>query len=140
MPSQKGGCACKAVRYELTTEPVVSGACHCRACQYASGGGPAYAMMVPRDGVKVTGKPAIWSSVADSGTKVAREFCATCGTPLWSHNAGTPEILALRVGTLDDPSVFESAGAIWVSAAQPWHPIDPDLPQWDGNPEGPPKG
>jgi hypothetical protein len=139
MPSQMGGCACKAVRYELTAEPVVSGACHCRACQYSAGGGPAYAMLVPRAGVKVTGKPAAWSSTGDSGGKVTREFCGACGTPLWSHNAGNPDILALRPGTLDDPSVFKSGGAIWISAAQPWHPIDPSLPQFPGNPPGPPE-
>ena len=140
MQSLKGGCACKAVRYEVTAEPIVSGACYCRACQYASGGAPAYAIMVLRSGVTVTGTPEVWWSVSDSGTKVAREFCGTCGTPLWSHNSGNPEVLALRAGSLDDPSVFQSAGSIWVSAAQPWHRIDRTLPQWDGNPEGPPKG
>src|SRR5262249_41291375 len=103
------------------------------------GGGPAYAMLVPRAGVKVTGRPATWSSTGDSGGKVTREFCGTCGTPLWSHNAGNPDILALRPGTLDDPSVFKSGGAIWVGAAQPWHPIDQSLPQFPGNPPGPPE-
>ena len=131
MPSQTGGCACKAVRYEVTAEPTISGACHCRACQYASGGGPTYTMMIPREGLQiVAGEPQVWRSRSDQGVEVTREFCGACGTPLWSHNTEAPDVLALRV---------RSAGNIWVSTAQPWHPIDRDLPQWDGNPDGPPK-
>lgn len=136
----KGGCACRTVRYEVTAEPAISGACYCRSCQYSTGGAPSYVMMVPREAVKITGTPAIWWSTAESGNRVAREFCGTCGTPLWSHSSQHPDILVIRAGSLDDPSVFKPAGSIWVGSAQPWHRIDKTHPQWDGNPDGPPKG
>ena len=31
-----GGCACGAIRYECSAEPVVSYMCHCRDCQKPS--------------------------------------------------------------------------------------------------------
>ena len=39
-----GGCRCGAIRNEVTDPPVASVACHCRDCQYASGGGASYSM------------------------------------------------------------------------------------------------
>ena len=32
-----GGCACGAIRYVCTAEPLLALNCHCRACQRASG-------------------------------------------------------------------------------------------------------
>ena len=34
----EGGCYCKALRYEVDGDPVMKGLCHCRECQYISGG------------------------------------------------------------------------------------------------------
>jgi len=47
MTSHEGGCLCGAVRFTVVGDPVVAGACYCRDCQYASGGGPAYGMVYP---------------------------------------------------------------------------------------------
>ena len=36
------------------------------------------------------------------------------------HRGGKPEILTVRLGTLDDTSWLKPAGSIWMSSAQPW--------------------
>ena len=33
----KGGCACRAIGYELTADPLIVHACHCRDCQRVTG-------------------------------------------------------------------------------------------------------
>lgn len=136
MSARKGGCLCGAICYELTAEPVASGVCYCRDCQYVSGGAPAYAMTLPRDGVRLTqGSPRVYWKQADSGQRVGRHFCGDCGTPLFAENAGFPAFFTVKVGTLDDPSHFAPvSGNIWVSSAQPWHLIDPSVPRFDTNP------
>lgn len=135
MPSVTGGCVCGAIRYEAKGDPIETDTCYCRDCQYESGGGPGYAVMLPRASVTVAaGVPRCHWSVSDKGNRVGRSYCADCGTPLFGESAAFPEILAIKVGSLDDPSRFKSQMSIWVRSAQPWHHIDPALPRFDKDP------
>jgi hypothetical protein len=128
MTNTTGGCACGAIRYELTAEPMGQVACHCRACQYAAGGSPTLAMIVPKAALSITkGAPRTYWSLGDNGAKVGRSFCETCGSPVFSEPASA-EIAVVKVGSLDDPSQFTPQVHIWTSAAQPWHHIDASVP------------
>ena len=48
-----GGCACGAIRYECTAEPLEMFCCHCRDCQQASGGPYSPAVLVPSTAFKL---------------------------------------------------------------------------------------
>ena len=48
-----GGCACGAIRYECSAEPVLSFNCHCRDCQRAGGGAFAPILIVPKAGFEL---------------------------------------------------------------------------------------
>ena len=99
----KGGCYCGSVRYEISADPAFKGQCHCRECQYISGGGPNVFMGVPKTGFQYTsGKPSSFTR-DDLESPVTREFCDKCGTSLASLVPGMPDIIALKVGSLDDP-------------------------------------
>ena len=50
----QGGCYCGAVRYEISEKPVMKAQCHCRECQYISGGGPNFFMAIPESGFAIT--------------------------------------------------------------------------------------
>ncbi|HEY0526973.1 MAG TPA: GFA family protein [Stellaceae bacterium] len=130
-----GGCLCGAVRFEAAGEPLVSLKCHCRDCQYLSGGEPADAVVMPSQAVTVVkGEARAYWTRADSGNRVYRSFCATCGTPLFAGNEAHPEAIAIKTGALDEPARFPPKGHIWTASAQPWHHIDPALPSFDRNP------
>ena len=94
--------------------------CHCRDCQYASGGDGSTAMIVSADAVAVQGTPASYAVTADSGNTVVRQFCATCGSPLFATSPASPALLAIKVATADDPGWVVPAAHIWTNSAPPW--------------------
>ena len=49
-----GGCACGAIRYECSAEPVLSFNCYCRDCQRATGSAHAAVLLVPKDALRLT--------------------------------------------------------------------------------------
>jgi len=132
----QGGCACKAVRYEVSADPVAVMNCHCRACQYASGGGYTTAVVVPRGTLSFTkGAPRSYCSKGDSGGAVTRLFCAECGSPIASWPDAGP-FQVVKAASLDDPSKLVMTGALHTSEAQPWAHIDPAKPSFPKMPPG----
>ena len=135
MTIREGGCLCGAVRFAVEGDPIISGACHCRHCQYVAGGGAAYGVMFPSGAVTVTkGEPRLFTVKGESGADVYRHFCPECGVHLLSGNSRFPEFRSVKIGVFDDPAWFRSDGSIWAASAQPWHRVDPDLPSWPQEP------
>lgn len=126
-----GGCACGAIRYEGSAPPIAVINCHCRDCQRASGAGSSLGAIVPTDSLRlVRGSPRGHVTTADNGNRVSREFCAECGTPLFARGAATPQFVAIKVGSLDDPSWCAPMVDIWTDSAQPWEVMNPALPKF----------
>jgi hypothetical protein len=125
-----GGCYCKQVRYECEGEPRFKGQCCCRECQYITGGGANYFMMMPTDGFRYTqGQPKGFAR-SDLAQPVTREFCPNCGTHLVTRIAD-PSALVLKVGSLDDPKAYGGPQAvIYTKDAQPFHLMPQGVPQF----------
>jgi len=117
-----GGCYCGAVRYEAQGEPLFKAQCHCRECQYLTGGQANVAMMMPAAGFRyVKGSPKTFKR-SDIPVAGAREFCGACGTHLTGRPPQDARVVAIKVGTLDDPSVFGMPQAIvYTSEKQSFH-------------------
>jgi hypothetical protein len=127
--SQKlsGGCACGSIRYECNADPALMFNCHCRDCQQASGSGYAPIIVVPKAAVQIHGEPRYHKVVGQSGKAIERGFCPSCGSPLMAKLERLPGILALQVGSLDDPATFQPKADVFTSSAQPWDHMDPKL-------------
>jgi hypothetical protein len=133
----KGRCYCGALRYEATADPVWKLQCHCRECQYISGGGPNYCLAMPLDAFSfTTGTPAEFTRNDIDGART-RQFCGTCGTHVTTLLPGR-SYLVLKVGTLDDPATDYGgpAAAIFTKDSQPFHVIPDELPSF---PDLPPR-
>jgi hypothetical protein len=132
--SVEGGCYCGAVRYEAEGDPAFKGQCHCRECQYISGGAPNMVLGMPAAGVSYTkGAPKAFTR-GDLENPVTREFCPECGTHLLSRVPGLP-LAMLKVGTLDDPSVFEGPQmAIFLVDKQAFHQVPEGIPTFERGP------
>ena len=120
----EGGCYCGAVRYKASGDAMFRAQCHCRECQYGSGGAPNIVMAMPESGFSyIKGAPASFRR-SDLDNPVTREFCAECGTQLISKAPGVPGAALIKVGTLDDPSVFgQPQMAIFTVDQQSFHQI-----------------
>ena len=98
-----GGCACRAVRYRLTTAPIIVHCCHCRWCQRETGASFALNAMIESDRVLLLhGDVELVQTPSESGKgqKIAR--CPKCRIALWSHYSGAGDAVSfVRVGTLD---------------------------------------
>ena len=115
-----GGCACGAVRYTCTAEPAFSWNCHCRDCQRASGGAYCPVMYVPQSALTLSGAVTYYAVKAESGNRVERGFCATCGSPLCIRAAWVPKLLGLWAGGLDQSSRFMPQLDVWTASATAW--------------------
>lgn len=131
----EGGCYCGALRYAAEGKPVLKAQCHCRECQYISGGAPNLFMLMPVEGFTYTkGAPKQFRR-KDLENAVTREFCAECGTHILTRRPGLNAIV-LKIGTLDDPaSVYAPRMAIYTVDRQPYHLIAAGLPAFERLPE-----
>ena len=93
----EGGCYCGAIRYEANGDPAFKGQCHCRECQYVSGGHPNVIIGMPESGFAYSkGSPKAFIR-SDLDNPVTREFCSECGTHLVSKAPSLPGTAMIKV-------------------------------------------
>lgn len=124
-----GGCFCGDVRYRGRGPTLMSGLCLCRTCQKHSGGAGNLFMVVDAKHFEFTrGSPRIYSSRRREASPT-RYFCERCGVHLTAQSAKAPGAVLIKVGTLDDPSVFEGAElVVWTSEMQKFNLMPPGVP------------
>ena len=132
MSGLSGGCYCGEIQYNSAGDVAMKIQCHCRECQYFTGGNTGFTMVVPDAGFQYTkGTPEAFSR-DDLPAAVTREFCANCGTQIIARAQSLTGMVILKVGTLDDPSVFEGPKlAIYTKDRQPFHMTCEGIPQFE---------
>ena len=133
-----GSCLCGAVRYEISAAPVVSGNCHCKDCQKASGSAYAPTFFVPVDAISIRGEGKYYSAPGGSGKNVSRGFCPNCGSQLFGKTESMAGLFSVRAGSLDDTSQYHPHVDIFVSRAAPWDHIAADATTFPEMPPRPP--
>lgn len=132
-----GGCACGAVRFETSSDPIGANHCQCRDCQRRSGTGHASYLVFPRRAnMTVTGTLASWRVAGDSGNDKEHSFCPNCGAPVLLTLAALPELVAVHAASLDDPARFQPTQITYAASGQPWDQMDPALQRFEGQPPG----
>lgn len=131
----EGQCYCGALEYAITGPSIYKIQCHCRECQYISGGGPNFTMIVSAEHFNYTkGEPASFTRT-DLPNPVTREFCSECGTHIGSRIGGGA-MIGVKVGTLNEPAVdFEAPqAAIFLCDSQPYHVVPDTVAKFDKMP------
>lgn len=130
-----GRCYCGDLRYLAAGEARFRIQCHCRECQYISGGSPNVVLGMPAETFGYAqGRPRAFTR-GDLPAPVTREFCERCGTHILTRSPRLPDAVLIKVGTLDDPSVFGLPGmAIFICDQQAFHRIPEGVPAHDKRP------
>ena len=133
--SLEGGCYCGSLRYSVDGDPMLKLQCHCRECQYIAGGSVNMAMAMPDAGFSYTKGAPKGFTRSDLENPVTREFCAECGTHILARSPRLPGAVVLKVGTLDDPSVFGAPQmAIFAIDKQSYHQVPDGVPAFERGP------
>ncbi|MDE2259275.1 MAG: GFA family protein [Betaproteobacteria bacterium] len=129
----KGSCLCGVMAYEIHSDlgPIVM--CHCSRCRKASGSAFATNAAVNTKDFKLTSGEGFMAEF-ESSPGVFRVFCGNCGSPLYSRRQITPEIIRLRIGTLDTAIEGKPSAHVFVGSKAEWHEICDDLPQHSERP------
>jgi hypothetical protein len=132
-----GGCHCGAVRYQGEGPPLFRGQCLCRTCQRISGGAGNLFIVVEADSFRFTsGEPREFSR-SEPTPGPTRAFCGECGVHLTARAPWAAGVVLIKVGTLDDPSVFGAPEVVvWTDEMQAFHLLPPGVPAHGRFPTG----
>ncbi len=114
---------CGGVRFELS-EPLLGALfCHCKRCQRRTGTGVSTtALTAPGSYRTVAGEELVGTWDPGDGGYV-KAFCSRCGSQLYTTNPENPEVLAIRMGALDDDPGIRPGAHQFVDYAAPWFPV-----------------
>jgi hypothetical protein len=123
-----GSCLCGGVRYRFDGDIAGINCCHCVQCRKASGTAFATNGAVASDSLVVSaGRELLKSFESSPGKK--RWFCGNCGSPIYSRYDSRPQVLYVRIGTLDDDPGRRPDVHIHTGSKAPWYDILDDVPQ-----------
>jgi hypothetical protein len=122
MNVQRGGCLCGAVRYEVSGQPVRTGACHCRYCQQRTGSAFGISHYFDADAVRFNDAPrSSYTHHSDeSGRTLQQDFCPRCGSVVSWVAEAIPGARAIAGGSLDNPDAYPVRRHIWLRSAHAW--------------------
>lgn len=131
----QGGCLCGTVRYRVSGPIGAVVLCHCSQCRRAQGS--AFAANVPvarADFDLLSGADSLGAFESSPGKW--RSFCRRCGSPVHSHRDSAPDVLRLRIGSLDEgcapATTLRPSAHIHVASKAAWWDITDALPQHEG--------
>ena len=128
-----GSCLCGAITYTTDSDLGPITFCHCSRCQKANGSAFLAAAQIDSASFKVI-DPDHHLKYFESSPGVQRHFCGNCGSPLFSRRPGPPEIIRLRIGTLDTPVTDRPAAHIFHADKACWFEMTDDVPKFDERP------
>ncbi len=132
-----GSCQCGQVSYEISGEPMFSAHCCCSDCKKASGADHITAAFFKSDQVAIKGNVSDYATTGDSGNTNTRQFCANCGSRMFSLNSGREGVIGVQVGTMNNPKGIAPRAVVYAKGKNDWDAFSDALPQFDKMPPPP---
>ena len=133
-PAYTGGCACGAIRYEISAEPMFMNDCQCRDCQHKSGTGHGSYLTFPRAGREAHRRgDALGHRRRQRQREDARLLPHLRLAGLLTFSA-MPDLFTVHAASLDDPSRYKPQVVTYAVRGHAWDHLDPALPKFDKMP------
>jgi hypothetical protein len=127
----EGGCACGAVRYRLTEEPLFVHCCHCLNCQRQTGSAFVINILIENDRLELlAGEPQAVPVPRSGGKKQKIWRCPQCQTALYSQYTRA-QVRFVRAGTLDRPASIAPDVHIFTRSKLPWVTLPESVPAFN---------
>ncbi len=126
-----GGCLCGGIRFELDAELGPIDICYCRQCRKAQGTPLATNSPVAAAAFRLVSGADLLKAYESSPGK-HRHFCGRCGSPIYSQRVTKPDVVRVRVGTIDEPLNVRPHAHYHTASKPDWWPINDALPQFTG--------
>jgi hypothetical protein len=118
-----GGCLCGAVRFECD-DVGSAGYCHCEDCRRCTGS--AFNVSVrcaPGNFHLISGKLGRFTKTGERGFELTRNFCLSCGSPIFMSSPLDRSVIYIKAGVLDDPSAVSPMIEAWIRSKVTWADI-----------------
>jgi hypothetical protein len=127
----EGGCACGAVRYRLTSDPLFVHCCHCLNCQRQTGSAFVLNILIEADRVELLARePEPVDVPRDDGSFQRIYRCPGCRVAVFSEY-GRSQVWFVRAGTLDDPRGVEPDVHIYTRSKVGWVTLPESAPAFE---------
>jgi hypothetical protein len=128
---REGGCACGAVRYRLTSDPLFVHCCHCLNCQRQTGSAFVINLLIEADRVEsLAGEPQPVDVPRDDGSMQRIFRCPACQVAVFSQYT-RPEVWFVRAGALDEPTSVVPDVHIFTKSKVGWVTLPDSAPAFD---------
>jgi hypothetical protein len=129
--AREGGCACGAVRYRLTSEPLFIHCCHCLNCQRQTGSAFVINLLIEADRVDLLADdPQPVEVPRDDGSTQKIFRCPNCQVAVYSQYTH-PGVRFVRGGTLDDPRGVDPDVHIFTRSKVGWVTLPESVPAFE---------
>lgn len=127
-----GRCMCGKVKFEVDGALLGAARCYCKRCQRRTGTAFSQTGLTQPGTFRITEGEEHLKMYEPGDGGWNKGFCGECGGQLLTRNDENPDLLAVRMGALDqDPQVPVRAHQ-FVKYAPPWYEIPDDgLPRFD---------
>ncbi|UJQ95392.1 GFA family protein [Mariluticola halotolerans] len=122
-----GQCHCGAVHFSVEGEPVRMAQCHCNTCRRLTGTGHNVQAFFKKDQVEITGETRSYQNETDMGNQRTTQFCAACGSRLFSENSRNPTVIGIAAGAFDTSEWFKPQVILYNAERPIWDVIDPTI-------------
>jgi hypothetical protein len=126
-----GSCACGAVRYQLTSDPLFIHCCHCLNCQRQTGSAFVINLLIEADRMElIAGDPQGVDVPREDGSAQRIFRCPKCQVAVFSEY-GRPQVRFVRAGTLDQPSSVTPDVHIYTRSKLAWVTLPESVPAFE---------